>query len=266
MVIVLCWFGIIAVLLALVPVVAISPILLYIGMLIGAQAFQTTPQTHAPAIVLGLLPHLAAWAKTLIDGALGAAGVPVTPELIEHAGRTACSTTGCEVFGRGRDPDRADPRGDRASSSSSASSRRRRPSRCAGAVLTFFGFMHGEAVGLRRDARWWRWPTLMVAGFLYACAQAELARRRHRGRARGRCRAASRRSERRGGLGRLSSTRPRRRSGSRSTAAWRPGVARFLGARRRDGGDAGGGRRSAEDELTLAPVLSFCRRRRDDDA
>ena len=43
MVIVLCWFGIIAVLLALVPVVAISPILLYIGMLIGAQAFQTTP-------------------------------------------------------------------------------------------------------------------------------------------------------------------------------------------------------------------------------
>ena len=43
MVIVLCWFGIIAVLLALIPVVAISPILLYIGMLIGAQAFQTTP-------------------------------------------------------------------------------------------------------------------------------------------------------------------------------------------------------------------------------
>ena len=30
--------------LALIPVVAISPILLYIGMLIGAQAFQETPQ------------------------------------------------------------------------------------------------------------------------------------------------------------------------------------------------------------------------------
>src|SRR5260221_3990968 len=42
MVVVLAWFGIISVLLALVPVVAISPILLYIGMLIGAQAFQTT--------------------------------------------------------------------------------------------------------------------------------------------------------------------------------------------------------------------------------
>ena len=67
MVIVLSWFGIISLLLALVPVVAISPILLYIGMLIGAQAFQTTPNTHAPAIVLALTPHLAAWCKTL-DG------------------------------------------------------------------------------------------------------------------------------------------------------------------------------------------------------
>ena len=74
MVIVLSWFGIISLLLAIIPVVAISPILLYIGMLIGAQAFQTTPAKHAPAIVLALTPHLAAWAKTLIDGALGAAG------------------------------------------------------------------------------------------------------------------------------------------------------------------------------------------------
>ena len=40
MVIVLSWFGIISLMLALIPVVAISPILLYIGMLIGAQAFQ----------------------------------------------------------------------------------------------------------------------------------------------------------------------------------------------------------------------------------
>jgi AGZA family xanthine/uracil permease-like MFS transporter len=46
MVVLLSWFGIISVLLALVPVVAISPILLYIGMLIGAQAFQTTPVKH----------------------------------------------------------------------------------------------------------------------------------------------------------------------------------------------------------------------------
>ena len=46
LVIVLAWFGVIALMMALIPVVAILPILLYIGMLIGSQAFQETP--HAP--------------------------------------------------------------------------------------------------------------------------------------------------------------------------------------------------------------------------
>ena len=55
-VIVLSWFGIISLIVSLVPVVAISPILLYIGMLIGSQAFQETPKSHAPAIVLALIP------------------------------------------------------------------------------------------------------------------------------------------------------------------------------------------------------------------
>src|SRR5882757_7875002 len=73
MVVVLAWFGIISVLLALVPVVAISPILLYIGMLIGSQAFQETPHRHAPAIILALLPNIASWTKNQIDNALGAA-------------------------------------------------------------------------------------------------------------------------------------------------------------------------------------------------
>src|SRR5262249_25745683 len=74
MVILLSWFGIIAVLLALIPVVAILPILLYIGMLIGAQAFQTSPHSHAPAIVLALVPHIASFSRTMIEGVLGAAG------------------------------------------------------------------------------------------------------------------------------------------------------------------------------------------------
>src|ERR1700739_4245814 len=72
MVIILSEFDIISVMLALVPVVAISPILLYIGMLIGAQAFQTTPIKHAPAVVVALTPHLAAWAKLQVDTMLGA--------------------------------------------------------------------------------------------------------------------------------------------------------------------------------------------------
>ncbi len=69
MVIVLSWFGVISLMLAIVPVVAISPILLYIGMLICAQAFQTTPRQHAPGNRLGAdaapcgLGHRAAWRR-----------------------------------------------------------------------------------------------------------------------------------------------------------------------------------------------------------
>ena len=43
MVLVLTWLGIVALVSSLIPVVAILPILLYIGMLIGSQAFQETP-------------------------------------------------------------------------------------------------------------------------------------------------------------------------------------------------------------------------------
>ena len=64
------WFGVISLISTIIPVIAISPILLYIGMLIGAQAFQETPRAHAPAIVLALTPNLAAWGKLLIDNAL----------------------------------------------------------------------------------------------------------------------------------------------------------------------------------------------------
>src|SRR5262249_56523996 len=67
-----CFLGLTALLLAVIPLVAILPILLYIGLVIGAQAFQASPQNHAPAVVLAIIPNLAEWAKTQIDGALGA--------------------------------------------------------------------------------------------------------------------------------------------------------------------------------------------------
>ena len=161
MVVVLSWFGIISVMLAQVPVVAISPILLYIGMLIGAQAFQTTPIKHAPAIVVALTPHLAAWAKLQVDTMLGATVVAaqavggLAPDKVGAVKSAAIASLpqqgvlyhGLEVMGGGsiiaglilgaigvfiieRDFVKA-----------SAFS-------LAGAVLTYFGFMHGEAVGV----------------------------------------------------------------------------------------------------------------------
>ncbi len=147
MVIVLSWFGIISLLLALVPVVAISPILLYIGMLIGAQAFQTTPAKHAPAIVLALTPHLAAWCKTLMDGALGAAGTNAAAVGFDKLGQVGVLYHGLAVLGGG-----SILTGlvlgaigvfiiEKKLVEASAFA-------LSGAVLTFFGFMHGEAVGL----------------------------------------------------------------------------------------------------------------------
>ena len=161
MVIVLSWLGIISVLLALVPVVAISPILLYIGMLIGAQAFQTTPLRHAPAIVLALTPHLAAWAKLQIDTMLASTMAAATSvgglasdkaDAVKAAAIAALPQQGViyhglEVMGGGsilaglilgaigvfiieRDFEKA-----------SAFA-------LTGAILTYFGFMHGESVGI----------------------------------------------------------------------------------------------------------------------
>ena len=69
-----CFLGLTALLLAVIPLVAILPILLYIGLVIGAQAFQASPAKHAPAVVLAIIPNIAEWAKTQIDGALAAAG------------------------------------------------------------------------------------------------------------------------------------------------------------------------------------------------
>ncbi|HEY5731881.1 MAG TPA: hypothetical protein VIS72_17680 [Anaerolineales bacterium] len=75
LVILVTLLNIVPVLLNLIPLVAILPILLYIGALIGAQAFQATPRSHAPAIILALIPHFAAWGKTQVDGVLAAASV-----------------------------------------------------------------------------------------------------------------------------------------------------------------------------------------------
>ena len=113
MVILLSWLGVISVMVSLVPVVAISPILLYIGMLIGAQSFQETPKSHAPAIILALTPHLAAWGKLQIDGALHAAGTSVAAVGFDKLGQRRDPVPGPRGDGRRLDPGRPDAGRDR---------------------------------------------------------------------------------------------------------------------------------------------------------
>ena len=176
LVILLCWFGVISLMLALIPTVAILPILLYIGMLIGSQAFQETPKAHAPAIILGLAPHLAAWAMTQINGALAAAGT-VMPALTPEAKATLVASMrnegvlyhGLEILGGG-----AILGGlvltaiavhviDRSFAKAAAFS-------LAGGVMTFFGLMHGERIGFAMT------PVValsyvVVAGVLFGAAR-----------------------------------------------------------------------------------------------
>jgi AGZA family xanthine/uracil permease-like MFS transporter len=177
MVIVLSWFGVISLMLAVVPVVAISPILLYIGMLIGAQAFQTTPKEHAPAIALAITPHLAAWATVLLSGALGAAGMMYpavhAPDFVAKMAQNGVLFHGLEVMGGG-----SILTGlvlgaigvfiiDRKFVNAAAFA-------AAGAVLTYFGFMHGESVGI--GGGFVVTPSVafayaVVAVFLYGCSR-----------------------------------------------------------------------------------------------
>jgi hypothetical protein len=96
-----CFLGLTALLLALVPLVAILPILLYIGLVIGAQAFQATPSNHAPAVVLAIIPNLAEWAKTQIDGALAAAGTSVAEVGLDKLAGTGVLYRGLELLGGG---------------------------------------------------------------------------------------------------------------------------------------------------------------------
>ncbi|MGC3990243.1 MAG: hypothetical protein QM796_11290 [Chthoniobacteraceae bacterium] len=149
MVILLSWFGVISLMTALIPVVAISPILLYIGMLIGSQAFQESPHKHAPAVIMAIVPSLAAWGKLQIDNSLGAvSGIhEVTPDMIAAMAQTGVFYHGLSILGGG-----SILAGvvlgaitvyivERKFMMASGFA-------LAGSVLTFFGLMHGEHIGI----------------------------------------------------------------------------------------------------------------------
>jgi AGZA family xanthine/uracil permease-like MFS transporter len=171
MVIALSWFGVISLMTAVIPVVAISPILLYIGMLIGSQAFQESPHKHAPAIVVALVPSIAAWGKLQIDNTLGAVSNihHVTPEMIASMKQVGIMYQGLAVLGAGSILSGVILGSvttyivDREFSKAAAFA-------AAGAVLTSFGLMHGEEVDLMHIQN----PGvvlayLIVAGVLFAC-------------------------------------------------------------------------------------------------
>ncbi|MSR46456.1 MAG: NCS2 family permease [Planctomycetes bacterium] len=90
----LCCSGALALVASFVPIDAGMAIVLWIGLVITAQAFQATPREHAPAVVVGLLPGVAAWGVLLakqglqIGGATAAvdatqSGAPLGPAQVD---------------------------------------------------------------------------------------------------------------------------------------------------------------------------------------
>ncbi len=125
--------------------------------------------SHAPAIIVSLMPHLAAWGKLQIDNVLGAAGTNAAAVGIDKLAQNGVLYEGLSVLGGG-----AILGGlmlgaitafiiDRSFIKAGLFA-------CASSVLTFFGLMHGEAIGIAES------PTvafayLAVAGVLFACAK-----------------------------------------------------------------------------------------------
>jgi len=71
---IVCLSGTLAHIAWAIPVDAGMAIVLWIGMVISAQAFQAVPNKHAPAVVVGLLPGVGAWGALLAKNGLRAAG------------------------------------------------------------------------------------------------------------------------------------------------------------------------------------------------
>ena len=151
MVILLCWFGTISVMSALVPTIAILPILLYIGMLIGSQAFQETPKRHAPAIILAIVPSIANWGLNMIDNALAAAGIStVSDQLATGMLDQGIYYRGLQILGNGS------TLGGLILGAAAVCIIDRQMMKAAGftlagAIMTFFGLMHGSGVGIGKS-------------------------------------------------------------------------------------------------------------------
>lgn len=94
-----CLSGLVELFLAVVPIQALVPVLLYIAMVIGAQATQAVPRAHAAGVILAFVPNLAQWAQGLVSDSLTAAHVTIGGTGAGHVSLAALSANGVEYSG-----------------------------------------------------------------------------------------------------------------------------------------------------------------------
>ncbi len=81
----ICISGTVGVIGRVIPLEAGIAIVLWIGIIITAQAFQAVPQRHAPAVAVGLFPAIAAWGMTVMQGSFIAAGGTTLQEILTQS-------------------------------------------------------------------------------------------------------------------------------------------------------------------------------------
>ncbi len=82
----LALFGLVSVLQILVPIEAGMAIVLWIGIVIASQSFQTTPKSHSPAVVMGLLPAFAGWGVLLVQSSFQFVDSKLQGALLQNGG------------------------------------------------------------------------------------------------------------------------------------------------------------------------------------
>lgn len=68
----LSFTGVMSLATAVIPLVALLPILMYIGMVIGTQAFETAKIRHMPAVVLAFMPYIGSFLTSKINSSINA--------------------------------------------------------------------------------------------------------------------------------------------------------------------------------------------------
>jgi AGZA family xanthine/uracil permease-like MFS transporter len=172
--------GLTSLIAALVPMQAGIAIVLWIGIIITAQAFQVTDTEHAPAVAIGLFPAIGAWGVLILGQTLGAAGIvtdspSLAAEVLSHPEAFAMAGVHLEglvalsqgfmltcMIWAAASAELIDQHFDKAAYWA-----------LAGAVLSFFGFIHAGHLGPAGGefdigfATGWRWSVgyALAAGF-----------------------------------------------------------------------------------------------------
>ncbi|WP_306223104.1 regulator [Bosea beijingensis] len=143
---VLSLFGLGAFLLALIPMVAVVPILVYIGIVTANQVVRESPRDEVPVIFVTMFPWIANWALTLANNTLSAAGTAAKTVGVEALAKKGVYYQGLSNLGNGA------PLSSMTWGCITIFAITDKPMRGAvaalvGGFLTLFGVIHAPAVG-----------------------------------------------------------------------------------------------------------------------